>query len=149
LGKTAEGTLSKRRRKEELVLIVSTTTVPLEADIAYTGGTSHDHKPVMLRRHEFRLGLLARPNNRSTFAGVEHLQGPWDISGANDIDPQELRSVKGRPGSWKGSNRLAIGVEQVIGVFGPKRRQLFDECMKALNIPDLVGRIPKPEKRPA
>jgi hypothetical protein len=123
-----------RRGKKQLTLIISTTTVPLEADITYTGSTGHAHEPVVMRVHEFRLGVLAKPNENSTFFGVLHLRGPWDISGANKPDFKEFECLKGLSHKWPGEKKLITGLGEIRQFFGKNRKALFEQCLISLEL---------------
>ncbi len=140
------------KRKKQLVLRIATKIVPLSVEgITYVNGSAHEGMKKSLRALEFRLGELTKPRKRLAAANLARtiqVGGPWDVSGAAPVHADELFTTLGGVASDL-PVRLVVGTKRVMEAFGTKRRQEFDECVLALNRTDLVGLIPKPEKRPA
>lgn len=131
---------------KHLVLLISTTKVPLKAEVVYSNGRAH--APVYMHAHEFRLGCLELKqfaDAATELARSEHLWGPWDISGANETPIEEVYYRSG-PVSEEAAQKLFLGTEQVMEHFGPKRWKLWRECMNALGRVNLVDSIPRPTK---
>lgn len=135
----------KKPREKQLVLLISTRLEPLKAEFVYVNGSVHAGAAKPLRVLDFRLGELTKPRKRLAAANLSRAMqvgGPWDVSAANKVGVKQLRVHLGGTPKSTLPKVLTIGTKRVKAYFGPKRQELFVECMRMLNRLDLIPPAP-------